>query len=212
MRLPLARPLLFTFIFVVIVGLLVGCTSERGRLDAIAQTAAKSRSAAAIALRKAFYAGEITANGAIDLAYEKVDRAAGSKVPASTPVSASDIAFAGAVLDFVDQAEPDIEKKVLNEFFWVRLGTLAGTAASAARSMDDLPGARAVVLAGPKRWQNDPYWRQHPDHDALASMLLFESGEGDEALRRLQERPDLDEQLVQVKETIEKQMKKRPRK
>jgi hypothetical protein len=211
MRLSFAR-LLSVLLLGLLTAPLVGCSGERSRLETIAKSAAKSRPATAIALRKAFYAGEITANGAIDLAYERVDRAPGSKIPTSTPVTTNDIAFAGAVLDFADQAEPDIEKKVQNEFFWVRLGTLAGTAALAAQTLNDLPAARSVVLAGPKRWQNEAYWRQHPDHDALASMILFESDEGDAALKRLQDRPDLDDQLVQVKTKIETEMKKRPRK
>ncbi len=188
----------------------VACTSEKDRLEAIAGAAATGRAAQAAALRSAFFAREITANGAIDLAYARVDRS--SPGAPSTPPTPADIAFAGAVLDFLDQAEPDIDKKVINDFFWIRVGTLAGNAAAAARTAGDLPAARALVLAGPKRWQNDAYWRQCPAHDALASIILFESGEGDEALNRLRDRPDLAEDVQAAKNMIEKELKKRPRK
>ena len=99
---------------------------------------------------------------------------------------------------------PDIDKQVLNEFFWLRIGTLAGNAAAAARKAGDLPTARALVLAKPRRWQTEIYWRQCPAHDALASMILFENGEGSEALRRLNDRPDLADEVQQAKEAIEK--------
>jgi hypothetical protein len=206
-RHPLRLPLL-SLLLALALGL-SACTSEKDRLEAIAKSAT-SRSATAIALRTAFYTHDITANGAIDLAYARVDRSSPNAAPGAP--SASDIAFAGAVLDFLDQAEPDIDKKVINDFFWIRVGTLAGNAAAAARKSGDLPTARALVLAGPKHWQTDNYWRQCPAHDALASMLLFESGEGPEALNRLRDRPELPEEVQTVKDTIEKEMKKRPRK
>ncbi|HMN40999.1 MAG TPA: hypothetical protein PKE29_09145 [Phycisphaerales bacterium] len=189
---------------------LAACSSEKDRLEAIAATAAAGRSAAATSLRTAFFAKEITANAAIDLAHTKVDRLSPSTY--STQPTANDIAFAGAVLDFIEQTEPDIDAKVLNEFFWIRIGTLAGNAAAAARKAEDLPAARALVLAGPTRWQTEAYWRQHPAHDALASMILFESGESDKALNRLRDRPDLADDVQIVKDTIEKELKKRPRK
>ncbi len=189
---------------------LAACSSEKNRLEAIAAAASTGRAAQAAALRSAFFAQDITANGAIDLAYARVDR--GGPNSPSTPPTPADIAFAGAVLDFIDQAEPDIDKKVLNDFFWIRVGTLAGNAAAAARAAGDLPAARSLVLAGPKRWQNDAYWRQCPAHDALASMILFESGEGDEALNRLRDRPDLADDVQAAKATIEKELRKRPRK
>jgi hypothetical protein len=208
------RPLGWLMAGVLLVGGVAGCTSEKDRLEAIAKTAATSRVAAATALRNEFYAKHITANAAIDMAYERVDGALvppGSSTPAKTP-SAGDIAFAGAVLDFIDQAEPDIDKKVLNDFFWYRVGSLAGNAAAAARAAGDVPTAAKLVLANPTRWQTDNYWRQYPYHDALASILLFETDHGNEALDRLRNRPDLSDDVVQVQAMIEKEMRKRPRK
>ena len=183
--------------------LLPGCDSEPATLATIQTTAATSRTAAATALRTAFYAKTITANGAIDLAHNRFDTAKGGPPPTAT-----DINFAGAVLDFIAQCEPDIDKKVLNEFFWLRVGTLAANAAAAAESSGDTPLARSVVLAGPARWQTDLYWRQCPSHDALASIILFKSGEGPQAIQRLQDRPDLADEVVQAKTMIEQEMRR----
>jgi hypothetical protein len=177
---------------------LAGCNREPETLEAAYVTAKSSPPTAASDLRTAFAAQTITANGAINLAHERID----------TLGDANAVGFARAVLDFIAQAEPEIEKKVLNEFFWMRVGTLAGKAAAAARTANDLPTARAVVLAGPKRWQNDIYWRQCPSHDALASMILYESGEGPQALQRLNDRPDLPEETLQAKEAIEQGMRR----
>ncbi len=187
--------------------LLPACDSQPATLATIQTTAATSRSTAATALRNAFYAKTITANGAIDLAHDRFDTAKGGPPP-----TAADINFAGAVLDFIAQCEPDIDKKVINEFFWLRIGTLAANAAAAAEAAGDTPLARSVVLAGPKRWQTDLYWRQCPSHDALASIILFKSDEGPEAIHRLQDRPDLADEVQQAKTMIEQEMRKRPRK
>jgi hypothetical protein len=180
---------------------LPGCNREPAALQAAYATAKSSRVSAATELRTDFYAKTITPNGAINLAHDKLDKVG----------DANSVEFAGAVLDFIDQCEPDIDKQVLNEFFWLRIGTLAGNAAAAARKAGDLPTARALVLAKPRRWQTDIYWRQCPAHDALASMILFESGEGPEALRRLNDRPDLADEVQQAKEAIEKGMRNQPR-
>ncbi len=182
---------------------LPGCDSEPATLAGIQTTAATSRTQAATALRNAFYAKTITANGAINLAHVRFDTAG-----TSAPPTAADINFAGAVLDFIAQCEPDIDKKVLNEFFWMRIGTLAANAAAAAEKSGDTPLARSVVLAGPARWQTDIYWRQCPSHDALASIILFKSDEGALALQRLQDRPDLADEVVQAKTMIEQEMRR----
>jgi hypothetical protein len=200
-------------VVLLVVASLGACTSEKSRLEAAAKTAATNRAAAATALRNAFFARQITANGAIDMAYARVDgamAAAGGTQPARTP-TAADVAFAGAVLDFIAQTEPDIDQKVANDFFWIRVGTLAGNAAAAAKAMGNTQLAADLVLAGPPRWQNDAYWRQCPAHDALASLLLFETDKGKEALDRLRDRPDLPDEVAQAKAMIEKEMKKRPR-
>lgn len=178
-----------------------GCKSGTKWLEGQYAAAAASPAGVSAALRKAFYEKTVTANAAIDLAHDRVEKAG----------DASSVAFARAVLDFTDQVEPDLEKAGVNEFFWVRLGTLAGSAAAAARKSGDLAGARAVVLAGPSRWRNEAYWRQHPAHDALASLVLHESGESDEALGRLRERGDLAEEVEQAKRKIEEDVKRRPR-
>ncbi len=177
---------------------LAGCGSEAKRLDALATQAATNRQQAATALRKAFYAKEITAQGALGLAHERVEKAG----------DVASVDLAGAVLDMLDQIEPDVEKAGVNEFFWVRVGTLAGSAAAAAKKSGDLARARGVVLAGPMRWQNEAYWRQHSDHDLLASAIMFEAGEGEAAVRRLRERADLSEDQQKVLEQMEKDLRR----
>ena len=176
-----------------------GCKDEKASLEKIyaaAPSAAPGKAAAS--LNAAFFAKEITANGAINLAHERLEKTG----------DAPSVAFAAAVLDFLAQVEPDIDKKIINDFFWMRVGTLAANSAAAARKADDRDAAYAVVLAGPKGWKTENYWLRHPAHDALASMILFEANEGDAALARLRDRADLDEQVVQAKEFIQSEMRK----
>lgn len=180
------------------VGCVSGCESEQSRLEAMAKSASTSRSQAAIDLRKAFYAKEITAQGALGLAHDRVEK----------PGDMASVDFAGAVLDMLDQISPDVEKAGVNEFYWTRVGTLAGNAAAAAKKLGDNAKARGVVLAGPKRWQNEAYWRQHPDHDVLASAIMFEAGEGKEAVQRLRERAELTEDQTKVVEKMEKDLRR----
>lgn len=176
-----------------------GCRDEKASLEKTYVAAPSGApGAAAASLRTAFFAEEITANGAINLAHERLEKAG----------DAPSVVFAAAVLDFLAQVEPDINKKVINDFFWMRVGTLAANAAAAARKADDREAAYAVVLAGPKGWKTENYWLQHPAHDALASVILFEANEGDAALARLRDRANLDDQVVQAKEFIESEMRK----
>jgi hypothetical protein len=55
-----------------------------------------------------------------------------------------------------------------------------------------LVDARELILAGTPRWQTEQYWLRYTDHDALASIILYQSGEQQEAVRRLRERTVLD--------------------
>lgn len=183
---------------VVVVLVMAGCASEADRLETLAKAASQNRTTAATAMRKAFYAKEITAQGALGLAHERVEKVG--------DVAAVDLA--GAVLDMLDQISPDVEKAGVNEFYWVRVGTLAGNAGAAAMKLGDMPRARSVVLAGPGRWQNEAYWRQHPDHDILASAIMFESGEGAAAVQRLRDRAELTEDQARVLEKMEKDLRR----
>jgi len=126
-------------------------------------------------------AGELTMQGALMLAHERLDER--NDAPST--------AFAYAVLCAITELEGAITKKEVNEFFWMRTGTLAGKGAAVAWKLGDRPGARLIVMAGPRRWQTDDYWMRNPGHDALASYILQASGEKVEALNRLRQRPDL---------------------
>ena len=179
-----------------------GCDSGPGVLETqYASAAAAGPITTAAALRKAFLARTITANEAIDLAHERVEKVG----------DASSVAFARAVLEFIDQVEPEIEQAGVNELFWVRVGTLAGNSAAVAHKGQDLGSARRLVLGGPARWQNEAYWRQHPSHDALASLILHENGETAEALARLRERGELADDVAAAKARIEQDTRRRPR-
>src|SRR5262249_20116084 len=65
-----------------------------------------------------------------------------------------------------------------------------------------LSEARSLVFAGGQRWQNEAYWMLHTGHDALASAILAQSGERAEAIRRLDERTDLNGPAAEVLEWL----------
>lgn len=184
-------------VLVLAVVALGGCKSEKSRLDALyaaAGTAGSGRSAVANELRKQWAAGNVTAVEAVNLAHTKLD----------SPGDGASIVFAGAVLDVLSVIQPDIEPKT-TELFWIQVGTLAGKSAAVAFKTNDIALARSLVLAGSERWQNEAYWRQHPDHDAVAALILHKSGESKEALERLRSRPDLGPETQQAYDLIEKE-------
>jgi hypothetical protein len=161
--------------------------------------AAGGMSAAANKLQSMFYKKQITANEAMNLAHERLEKVGDQQ----------SVNFAAAVLRFLIVIEPEIEKAKVNDFFWIRTGTLAGSAAAAAYANGNLAEARALVLGGTQRWQTEAYWHSHPAHDALAAKILHESGETQEALRRLKLRPYLDEDMQRVLDAIEKDVRRR---
>ena len=160
-----------------------GCESKTRRVTAYYSQAQVGRGAAAAAMAADWRAKRIKLADCLDLAFAHID-------------SAGDAAagnFAGAVLDFAQLIEQELPQSPDMELFWSRLGGLAAASAEQAYMRQDIPQARSLVLAGPQRWQNEAYWRLHPNHDALAAYVLYSSGEGAEALRRLRSRADLDE-------------------
>lgn len=104
----------------------------------------------------------------------------------SYPTPAALTAFAGAVLDAGVSVEGSLNSSDMAEPFWWRVGNVAYLAANAALNDHRPQDARAVVLAGPQRWQSSSYWNSHQDHDALTSIILAMSGEREAALRRLE--------------------------
>lgn len=174
---------------------LTACANEESEVAAIAKLPPNTQ---ANTLRTKYYAHEITAMAALNLAHDQIEKTG----------DAASVIFAGSVLAFLDQVEPDIDREKVNEFFWMRIGTLAANAAAKARAANDSPLARSLVLAGPDRWQTDAYWQQNPAHDALASMLMYENGEGAEAAARLKDRPQLLDEPAAALAEIEKGLKK----
>lgn len=174
-----------------------GCDAGTRRLDtAQGQVAGVGgRTAAAGTLSAAILAGEITTGDALDRAFVLVETAAAG---ADGPASAEATAFAGAVLDAIDQVKDRLPHQAEMELFWMRVGRLAFASAEEAHARGRVSEARSLVLAGPSRWQTESYWRRSSGHDALASVILAKSGEREEARRRLESRGELEGLAAEV--------------
>ncbi len=166
-----------TLVALLITLFIAGCGKGSDQiLSDLAAQAVVSRPAAASAMVKAQAEGSIKFSEAMDLAFEKLE--AGEDATA----------FCGAVLDFGYQIRNDLPQSGEFLIFYRRMGQLAARSAQLAYEKGRLNEARSLVLAGPKRWQDESYWRAYPNHDALASIILFQTGEHREAIGRLQER------------------------
>lgn len=189
---PLATRLLCTLLLPLTL-LLASCgESEEHALARIATMAQTNPSGAQSEIVILWRSGTITLNGAINLAHDKVEK--------NQPGC---LAMAQVTLGATSDLNAEVEKKGVNEFYWMRVGSLAGKSARIAYDAGDIPTARSLVLAGPPRWKNDNFWRQFPNHDALASYILHASGETREALNRLNGRPDLDPEVQRAVEEIQ---------
>ena len=173
--------------------LLAGCgPSEQDRVETIYALSASSSAAAQAEIVKQWNAKALTLDACINLAHDRLDERKAAALP-----------FAAATLNATADLEAAAIKGGVNEFYWFRIGTLAGKAAVIALDAGDVPGARALVFAGPRRWQEENYWRFHPDHDAAASVIMHRNGETAAALARLRNRPDLNELGTDVLNKIE---------
>lgn len=178
--------------------LLPGCKPSQSPVDraiAVASSPTGGPVAAGALLVTDWTAGRVKLDECIDLAFEHLDSVRNNTPLRNTiKVSTSPVAtaFAGAVLEAVKALEAKLPQGETTEIFWYRVGGLANTAAEEARQAGRGPEALFLVLNGGSRWQTEAYWRRHPTHDGLASLLLAESGNRDEALARLRTRPDLD--------------------
>ncbi|MBC7771197.1 MAG: hypothetical protein H7210_01750, partial [Pyrinomonadaceae bacterium] len=101
------------------------------------------------------------------------------------------VAFAGAVLDFAAEIERELPQQAEYFILWMRIGGLAGQSATTAYNLGDFPAARSLVLAGPKKWQTDKYWEDHPNHDALVGRAMYLTGQQREALSWLRRHDDV---------------------
>ena len=179
-----------------------GCESEESRLAGYyAQCGTKGIATTSVEMRNAWFAEEITLQGALGLAHQKVD----------TDKDLAAAKFAGAVLEFAGQIKPEIAKKDVNEFLYMRLGTLAGNSAAIVWELQprDVKLANSLVFAGGTVWESEKYWMDHPDHDALASYILMENNEGDLALERLRSRPELLDDTDRAYREIERELRLR---
>jgi hypothetical protein len=161
---------------------------------AAAVSPAGGRAVAAGQLVAQWKAGDHTLPQAMDYAFEQLDSIKSGKPAPSTgivPRSADATAFAGAVLDAVEALTPQLPMDAEHELFWMRVGGLAFAASEESFASSRLTEARSLVFAGGNRWQSDAYWMLHTGHDALASAILAQSGERAEAVRRLEDRSDL---------------------
>ncbi|MCE7972959.1 MAG: hypothetical protein DYG92_01350 [Leptolyngbya sp. PLA1] len=182
----------------VCVAALCGCAEREPAALAHAAATAVAPSggpaAATAELTADFNSKRITVGGAIDHAVAMLESAAtGTPMPGQTsPVASVDATvFAAAVLDFCGAVEPQLPKA--DEFYliWMKMGRLAFRAAEEAHAAGRLNESAGLVFRGPKRWQNEGYWYQYPDHDALAAVILARTGNRAEAIHRLQSRIEL---------------------
>lgn len=192
-----ALPLVITLLFALATA---GCGSKQKQAAMYYTQSQAGRGAAAASMAADWRAKQLSLDDCINLAFEHLDREG----------DAASLVFAGTVLDFAQLVEKDLPKAGEMELFWTRLGGLAGASAEKAYTAGDLKMARSLVLAGPRRWQTDAYWMRHPNHDALASYVLFYSGEGAEAVRRLRSRADLDGAAEQALREIESAVRNGP--
>jgi hypothetical protein len=178
------------------------------QVAAVAASPTGGRGAAAAQLVSRWKAGDHDVlTKARDLAFEQLDSAkSGQPGPTTRVVSRSvdATAFAGAVLDALEQLTQQLPMDAEHELFWMRVGGLAFAASEEAFAGGRLVEARSLVFAGGQRWQNEAYWMMHTGHDALASGILAQSGERAEAVRRLEERTDLNGPAAEMLEWLRK--------
>jgi len=187
-----------------------GCGLQADPVVAAAQTAASptgGRVAAAGQLSADWTAKKITFDAAINYAFDMLDSARNGTPmiqTGSVAKSADATAFAGAVLDAMSMVNTQIPKHDETILFWMRVGGLAYRAAEEAHNGNRLNEATNLVFAGPQHWQNEGYWYQHPNHDALAAVILAQNGRRSEAIARLQSRIELKDQAAVVYEMLMK--------
>lgn len=168
-----------------------GCGQPPGQQIALIAAQAKtSRTTATSAIIAALKAGQVTHEDLINAAHDRLE--AGEDATA----------FAGAVLDALQAVDSTLPQGAEFEIFWRRIARLAFWAANTAYVNKRPDEALSLVFAGPKRWQNEPYWLRYPDHDALASIILDANGRRNEAIARLNERSVLDGDALTVHDRL----------
>jgi RecA/RadA recombinase len=171
-----------------------GCESAADRAAAIYTGAGAGKTAVATAIVADWRAGRTTMDAVLSLAHIQVEKIGDGQ----------SVTFAAGVLDAAKTLESELTQKGANEFLWMRLGTLAGSAAARAFAAGDERGALTLATAGPVRWQTDMYWIRNPSHDALVSFLMARAGNKNEALARIRDRVENSDELKAAYEAIQK--------
>lgn len=191
------------------VTLLGACQRSDPLVQCVATAASPSggRAASAGMIAKAWKAGDVKLDDAINLAYEYLESAK-NKTPmnGSTVIvsSANATIFAGAVLDAIEMLQDKLPQGGEFEIMWFRVGGLAFASAEEAHAAGRLAESHSLVFAGGKRWQIEGYWLGHTAHDGLASVILAKSGERGEAIGRLRDRGQLVGVAAEVYEMLQK--------
>lgn len=181
----------------------VGCEPHAGPLEKIAQKAAAAsggRAVVAADIIKAVKEKQFAIGDMIDLAYDRVEKAAAGSAGASPDPAKSlaATALAGGVLDAIAGLKAELPQGAEHEIFWMKVGRLAFKSGEEAFANQRLAEARSLVLGGSARWQNEPYWLRYSDHDALVSAILAAQGDRSGAIQRLQSRSNLDGPALEV--------------
>ena len=182
---------------------ITSCGKSTGPMDKIvakAATPAGTRAALTQDIVQAIKAKTFKIGDAIDAAHSRLEAASAGSKGASTNQATSGAAtnMAGAVLDAVAALGDALPQGGEHEIFWMQVGRLAFRAGEEAFANQRLTEAGTLILAGGKRWQNEPYWLRYSDHDGLASAIMAAQGDRTGAIARLQSRPDLNGVALEV--------------
>lgn len=157
-----------------------GCgDSKEVRLQRLAAAAAANRATGASMIAAAYAQDGDIIDALMNRAADQMDKGQDAT------------ALAGAVLDATRLLGKKLPQGDEFLIFWTRIGRLAFQSALFAYQKGDMNLARDLVLAGAPRWQTEQYWLRWTDHDALASIILYQTGEQQEAVMRLRSRPVL---------------------
>jgi len=171
-----------------------GCDTSEARLEILAGAAQKNgRAQTAANLMAEADAGHLTYSDALTRAEELVQ--------AGDPNA---LAFAGAVLDLAEMMGDELPRGGEFEIFWRRVGRLAYTSAHTAFEAGDFETGSMLVLAGPERWKNDPYWIAYPNHEILVAFSMAFRGDARGGIALLDRRtPQPDEYAQAIKDLAE---------
>jgi len=186
------RARLLPLVLLIVSCCLTGCMSKKDRAQLFYPQAGTSRTATASAMAAAWRKQQILLDDCLNMAFDHLEKDG----------DAASIAFAGAVLDFAAEIERELPQQPEYFILWMRIGGLAGQSAAVAYNAGDFTSARSLVLAGPKKWQTDKYWEDHPNHDALVARAMFLTGQQAEAIRWLRRHDDLSGPLKEAQDEI----------